>query len=64
MQSDAWWGVPMPQGSKAGFRARGTAGFRRVVLGGGSVAIAAIAAMWFAERAFDTPLIAAFAGGL
>lgn len=36
---------------------RDTRFYRRVVLGGGSVAIAAVAALWFAERAFDLALI-------
>lgn len=40
----AWW-------------VRETVFYRRVVLGGGSVAIALVAALWFAERAFDLQLI-------
>jgi hypothetical protein len=40
----AWW-------------VRDTRFYRRVVLGGGSAAIAAVAALWFAERAFDLVLI-------
>ena len=40
----AWW-------------ARETRFYRRVVLAGGSVAIAFVAALWFAERAFDLQLI-------
>lgn len=40
----AWW-------------VRDTRFYRRVVLGGGSAAIAAVAALWFAERAFDLALI-------
>lgn len=40
----AWW-------------ARETLFYRRVVLAGGSLAIAAMAAVWFAERAFDLALI-------
>ncbi|WP_374569514.1 HupE/UreJ family protein [Ideonella sp.] len=40
----AWW-------------VRNTRFYRRVVLGGGSVAIAAVAALWLAERAFDLVLI-------
>ena len=40
---------------------RGTWAYRRVVLAGGSTAIAAIAAVWLVERAFDVPLFAAFA---
>ena len=31
--------------------------YRRVVLGGGSLAIAAVAALWLAERAFDLRLM-------
>lgn len=42
----AWW-------------ARHTPFYRRVVLAGGSVAIAAVAAVWFTERAFDVALITA-----
>ena len=40
---------------------RGTFAYRRVVLGGGSLAIAAIASVWLAERALDVPLFAAIA---
>lgn len=40
----AWW-------------ARETLFYRRVVLAGGSLAIAAVAAVWFAERAFDLALV-------
>ncbi|HJV68875.1 HupE/UreJ family protein [Ideonella sp.] len=40
----AWW-------------ARETRFYRRVVLGGGSAAIALVAALWFTERAFDVALI-------
>ena len=36
---------------------RETLFYRRVVLAGGSIAIAAVAALWFAERAFDLRLI-------
>lgn len=36
---------------------RNTRFYRRVVLAGGSLAIAAIAAVWFAERAFDVVVI-------
>ncbi|MFZ5549427.1 MAG: HupE/UreJ family protein [Pseudomonadota bacterium] len=42
----AWW-------------ARHTLFYRRVVLAGGSAAIAAVAALWFTERAFDVALITA-----
>ena len=40
---------------------RRTWSYRRGVLAGGSAAIAAVAAAWFAERAFDVPLFAALA---
>lgn len=40
----AWWG-------------RGTAFYRRVVLGGGSVVIALLALVWLAERALDLKLL-------
>ena len=40
---------------------RRTWSYRRLVLAGGSAAIAAVAAVWFAERAFDVPLFAALA---
>jgi hypothetical protein len=40
---------------------RATWGYRRLLLAGGSAAIAAVAAIWFAERAFDLPLFAALA---
>lgn len=40
---------------------RGTRAYRRVVLAGGSIAIAAVAAVWLAERALDVPLFAALA---
>jgi len=43
------------------FWLRGTWSYRRLVLAGGSTAIAAIAVVWFAERAFDMPLFAALA---
>jgi hypothetical protein len=36
-------------------------GYRRLLLAGGSAAIAAVAAVWFAERAFDVQLFAALA---
>ena len=42
---------------------RMTWGYRRLVFAGGSAAIAAIATVWFTERAFDIPLFAAFAAG-
>jgi hypothetical protein len=41
------------------FALRATLGYRRVVLAGGSVAIAIIAGVWLVERAFDVPLLAA-----
>jgi hypothetical protein len=40
---------------------RGSRAYRRVVLVGGSATIAAVAAVWFAERALDVPLFAALA---
>jgi hypothetical protein len=43
------------------FLLRGTRVYRRWLLVGGSGAIAAIAAVWLAERALDVPLVAAFA---
>lgn len=39
------------------FAVRGTAFYRRVVLQGGSCVIAALAAVWFAERAFGVALL-------
>jgi len=43
------------------FWLRRTWSYRRLVLAGGSTAIAAIAVVWFAERALDVPLFAALA---
>lgn len=43
------------------FAARATLGYRRVVLAGGSMAIALVAAVWLVERAFDLPVFAAVA---
>ncbi len=43
------------------FRLRATSAYRRVILMGGSAVIAAVAAVWLAERAFDVPLFAALA---
>ena len=43
------------------FALRKTWSYRRLVLAGGSTAIAAVATVWFAERAFDVPLFAALA---
>jgi len=43
------------------FAVRATAGYRRVVLAGGSAVIAAVATVWLAERALDLPLFAALA---
>jgi len=43
---------------------RATMTYRRVVFAAGSVAIAAIAAVWLAERALDMPLFAALAAAL
>jgi HupE / UreJ protein len=45
------------------FALRATWSYRRLVLGGGSAAIAMVAAVWLAERAFDVPLFAAFGSG-
>ena len=38
------------------FAMRGTWAYRRVILAGGSTAIAAIAGVWLVERAFNVPL--------
>ena len=38
--------------------------YRRIVLTGGSAAIAAIAGVWLVERAFDVTLFSALASGL
>src|SRR5205823_4908620 len=43
------------------FALRGTLAYRRVLLGAGSAAIAAIASVWLVERAFDLPLFAMLA---
>jgi len=43
------------------FLARASVAYRRVVLAGGSVAIASLASVWLVERAFDMPLFAALA---
>ena len=40
------------------FALRATAGYRRFVLRGGSIAVALIGAAWFIERAFDIPPVA------
>ena len=45
------------------FALRSTLAYRRVVLGGGSALIVAIASVWLVERAFDIPLFAALAAG-
>ena len=42
---------------------RGTWTYRRVILAGGSAAIAAIAGVWLVERAFDVPLFAILDAG-
>ena len=47
----------------AAFALRGTRTYRRGMLTAGSMAIAAIAAVWLVERAFDLPLFAALAAG-
>jgi hypothetical protein len=46
------------------FLLRSTWAYRRVVLTGGSAAIAAIAGVWLVERAFDVTLFSALASGL
>ncbi len=43
------------------FALRRTWSYRRLVLAGGSAAIASVATVWFAERALDMPLFAALA---
>jgi hypothetical protein len=43
------------------FVLRSTWMYRRLVFGGGSVAIAAVAAVWLVERAFDVPVFTALA---
>jgi hypothetical protein len=45
------------------FVSRATWTYRRLVFGGGSAAIAVIAAVWFVERAFDVGLFGALAAG-
>ena len=45
------------------FALRSTGTYRRVVLGGGSAVIMAIAGVWLVERAFDLPLLVARAAG-
>jgi len=47
----------------AAFALRGTRTYRRGMLTAGSMAIAAVAAVWLVERAFDLPLFAALAAG-
>jgi hypothetical protein len=42
---------------------RGTWTYRRLILSGGSAAIAAIAGLWLVERAFDVPLFDLMAAG-
>jgi len=46
------------------FLLRSTWAYRRMLFAGGSVAIAAIAAVWLVERAFDMPLFDALAAGI
>ena len=46
------------------FLLRSTWAYRRMLFAGGSVAIAAIAAVWLVERAFDVPLFDALAAGI
>ncbi len=45
------------------FTMRGTWTYRRVILAGGSAAIAAIAGVWLVERAFDMPLFVMLTAG-
>jgi len=45
------------------FRLRSTWAYQRMLLGGGSVAIAAVAAVWLVERAFDLQLWSALQPG-
>jgi hypothetical protein len=45
------------------FAIRATWAYRRVALAGGSLAIAALASVWFVERAFDLPLLPSLAFG-
>jgi hypothetical protein len=42
---------------------RSTWAYRRMLLGGGSIAIAAVASVWLIERALDVPLWSALAAG-
>ncbi len=50
-------GVPAARRSRCARRRA----YRRVALAGGSAVIAAVAAVWLVERAFDVPVFAAFA---
>jgi len=45
------------------FTMRGTWTYRRVILAGGSAAIAAIAGVWLVERAFDVPVFVLLTAG-
>ena len=45
------------------YAVRASWGYRRLFVAGGSTAIAAVATVWFAERAFDLPLFAKLAAG-
>ena len=45
----------------AAYALRSTRAYTRVALAGGSLAIAAIATVWFIERAFDLPVVATLA---
>jgi hypothetical protein len=46
------------------FLFRSTWAYRRMLFAGGSMTIAAIAAVWLVERAFDVPLFGALAAGI
>ncbi len=48
----------------AAFALRATFAYRRIVLAGGSLAIAATAGVWLVERAFDVPLFSVLAASL
>jgi len=45
------------------FAIRATRAYRRLALAGGSLAIAALASVWFFERAFNVPLLPSLAFG-
>jgi len=52
-----WLLQPEPYFLPLAYALRATWTYRRIVLGGGSVAIAAIAGVWLAERALNLQLI-------